>query len=453
MSNEINIEELERLAKELINSAPWTSQHRDLSIVFKATMSPNAILSLIDRLKKAESELERERIRLAACGVVAMADTPESAAEAREMRDEYRSASCDDVARRVDECMTLRAERDALARDAERYRWIREHRIGVKWCELYAGGPALDEVIDSTMKALPAATAKARFDRAGGHEEPDPVERLRFFCAQAMGGQDWLDVEPFFDAVIAQRDATAAKLAAAQGMADTMAMLRSEMIESGVIDASVAPMFFPESIIPRLRTLAELEGQEPVGEVIHSDVLSNAEGKYRHEFLSDFRIGVQAELYARPVAAEPVNVDFGKRGENMFFNIGNQSFLLDYKPEEQDEFDFMKTMLLSAFSRITHGVKTESQPVNARLLEALKTLRDALRDHPEYAQLSEEQEEETGGDTAEFSYLVRVADEAIAAADAQQERLLQDMHDAGREIDRVMAENPRPTPMDRGRTP
>lgn len=81
-----------------------------------------------------------------------------------------------------------------------------------------------------------------------------------------------------------------------------------------------------------------------------------------------------------------------------------------------------------------------AEPVNARLLEALKTLRDALRDHPEYAQLSEEQEEETGGDTAEFSYLVRVADEAIAAADAQQERLLQDMHDAGREIDRVMAE-------------
>ena len=81
-----------------------------------------------------------------------------------------------------------------------------------------------------------------------------------------------------------------------------------------------------------------------------------------------------------------------------------------------------------------------AEPVNVRLLEALKTLRDALRDHPEYAQLSEEQEEETGGDTAEFSYLVRVADEAIAAAEAQQERLLQDMHDAGREIDRVMAE-------------
>ena len=72
---------------------------------------------------------------------------------------------------------------------------------------------------------------------------------------------------------------------------------------------------------------------------------------------------------ARPVPAEPVNVEFGMRGENMFFKIGNQSFLLDYKPEEQGEFEFMKAMLLSAFSRITHGVKTESQPVNARILD------------------------------------------------------------------------------------
>lgn len=53
--------------------------------------------------------------------------------------------------------------------------------------------------------------------------------------------------------------------------------------------------------------LAELEKQEPIGEVTHSDVLPNAEEKYRHEFVSDFRIGVQAELYARPIPAEPVN--------------------------------------------------------------------------------------------------------------------------------------------------
>jgi hypothetical protein len=43
---------------------------------------------------------------------------------------------------------------------------------------------------------------------------------------------------------------------------------------------------------------------------------------------------------------------------------------------------------------------------------------------------------------AEFGVcgLTEKARAAIAAAEAQQERLLQDMHDAGREIDRVMAE-------------
>lgn len=27
----------------------------------------------------------------------------------------------------------------------------RRHRIGVKWCELYAGGPGLDAAIDAMM--------------------------------------------------------------------------------------------------------------------------------------------------------------------------------------------------------------------------------------------------------------------------------------------------------------
>jgi len=38
-----------------------------------------------------------------------------------------------------------------LQADAARYRYIRTHRIGVKWCKLYAGGPALDGVIDEMM--------------------------------------------------------------------------------------------------------------------------------------------------------------------------------------------------------------------------------------------------------------------------------------------------------------
>lgn len=67
-----------------------------------------------ERLEKARdelaAELERERMRNVACGVVAMADTPESAVQARDMHPDYQSASCNDVARRVDECITLRSE-------------------------------------------------------------------------------------------------------------------------------------------------------------------------------------------------------------------------------------------------------------------------------------------------------------------------------------------------------
>ena len=40
-------------------------------------------------------------------------------------------------------------------------------------------------------------TALEQFNACGGNEEPDPLERLRFFCSLAMKGQDWLDVEPF----------------------------------------------------------------------------------------------------------------------------------------------------------------------------------------------------------------------------------------------------------------
>lgn len=61
-------------------------------------------------------ELETERMRLAAVAVVACADTPESAASARQMLSEYRSAALDDVERRVDECIALRKERDTLLR-------------------------------------------------------------------------------------------------------------------------------------------------------------------------------------------------------------------------------------------------------------------------------------------------------------------------------------------------
>lgn len=80
-------------------------------------------LALQLRDSRAESaalraELEQERVKLAGCGVVAMSDTPESAARQRPKPGDYGwSASADDVARRVDECIALR-ERVARLREA-----------------------------------------------------------------------------------------------------------------------------------------------------------------------------------------------------------------------------------------------------------------------------------------------------------------------------------------------
>ena len=50
-----------------------------------------------------------------------------------------------------------------------------------------------------------------------------------------------------------------------------------------------------------------------------------------------------------------------------------------------------------------------------RLSEALTELRDRLAEHPAYADLTEDEECDTGGDTAEFSYLVRTANAALVA--------------------------------------
>lgn len=62
--------------------------------------------------------------------------------------------------------------------------------------------------IDADRKLHPEVgkNAKKRFESAmKGCKETDPIERLRFYCSLAMSGQDWLDAEPFFDALVADR--------------------------------------------------------------------------------------------------------------------------------------------------------------------------------------------------------------------------------------------------------
>lgn len=49
-------------------------------------------------------------------------------------------------------------------------------------------------------------TALERFHECGGACEPSGIERLRFFCSLAMSGQDWLDLEPFIDAVCSEHE-------------------------------------------------------------------------------------------------------------------------------------------------------------------------------------------------------------------------------------------------------
>ena len=81
---------------------------RDAAVILRDGFS-KAVDHLEAEVTKLRVELEQERMRLAACGVVAMANTPESAKNARDMHPDYKSASCDDVARMVDENMKLRA--------------------------------------------------------------------------------------------------------------------------------------------------------------------------------------------------------------------------------------------------------------------------------------------------------------------------------------------------------
>jgi hypothetical protein len=74
----------------------------------------NKVFQLGCRVSELENELEREQLRLAAVGVVAMADTPESAAEARHIHEDFWSASLGDVIRQIDTLMSTRNQLKAL---------------------------------------------------------------------------------------------------------------------------------------------------------------------------------------------------------------------------------------------------------------------------------------------------------------------------------------------------
>lgn len=92
-------------------------------------------------IAELRSELETEQMRNVACGVVAMADTPDSAKQARDMHPDYMSATCQDVARRVDECIKLREQvNDLRGALKESYPWERhfQEKCDCQFCQVLA---------------------------------------------------------------------------------------------------------------------------------------------------------------------------------------------------------------------------------------------------------------------------------------------------------------------------
>ena len=83
--------------------------------------------ALRQQLAERDAQIERLQMQLAACGVVALANTPGSAGEARQMHPDYMSASCSDVADAVDREIAMRQQRDNIAQI------LRDLVPGCKW--------------------------------------------------------------------------------------------------------------------------------------------------------------------------------------------------------------------------------------------------------------------------------------------------------------------------------
>jgi hypothetical protein len=75
----------------------------------------------------------------------------------------------------------------------------------------------------------------------------------------------------------------------------------------------------------------------------------------------------KAEPALKQALTDPENqpnqfgVEFLMRGPKFAFKVGVQQFTLDYEPREPGEFEFMRDMLIHAFSSFTPDVKTEPQ--------------------------------------------------------------------------------------------
>ena len=112
----------------------------------------------------------------------------------------------DDISSVENDLRVTIKEADKVEPVAWRYKDSRGHYRYVgnfpKFNEKYQLLKPVPLYLHPASTTLSKETAQQQFDDCGGSEIADPIERLRFFCCLAMDGQDWLDVEPYFNALL-----------------------------------------------------------------------------------------------------------------------------------------------------------------------------------------------------------------------------------------------------------
>lgn len=117
----------------------------------RALYDEGAINTQAARIAELEAELATERMRLSACGVIALANTPESAAKARDMHPDYMSGSAQDVMAAVDREMALRAEVERLRKP------LTPEAVWQLWAEVCKPAPPPVELVEAFARAIEAA--------------------------------------------------------------------------------------------------------------------------------------------------------------------------------------------------------------------------------------------------------------------------------------------------------
>ena len=206
---------------------------------------------------------------------------------------------------------------------------------------------------------------------------------------------------------------------------------------SGQIDEHEHPSAY-STLLDTAKWMAELEGQEPVAWVYDwqaPEGLIKDWVETNRDEIPEYANNIRP-IYAHPVPAEmsPDFTDTARAallwvlwhhqggsspvGQPIRYALGMDAHEHLSKHQVQ-EAKRWAALTKSESNDFRQARTAPPEPVNARLLEALQGLL-LFPNNPREN---------------------RKARAAIAAAEAQQERLLQDMHDAGREIDRVMAES------------